>query len=103
MAFMEPEIYKGQYYEVSANHGETYIVPVEAAGTVTTYGELADYVEGTIDEPEEPAVLLTGWLARLSAPGYMDCTDWTVCDSRAAAEEYLKETYGDDDDEENDD
>ena len=43
------------------------------------------------------------WLARLSAPGYMDCTDWAAFGTRKEAEEYLIEYYGDDDDSDGDD
>jgi len=38
-----------------------------------------------------------GWGARLSAPGYMDCTEWTVHDTREEAEKYLAEMYPDED------
>ena len=34
-----------------------------------------------------------GYGARLSAPGYMDCTDWTVFDTEQEAIDYLAETY----------
>ena len=34
--------------------------------------------------------------ARLSAPGYMDCTEWSVFDTQEKAEQYLVDTYGDD-------
>lgn len=40
-----------------------------------------------------------GYGARLSAPGYMDCTEWTVFDTPEEAEAYLKEAYGEDEDE----
>ena len=34
-----------------------------------------------------------GYGARLSAPGYMDCTAWTVFKTREEAEEFLREEY----------
>ena len=37
--------------------------------------------------------LYTICLARLSAPGYMDCTDWTVFKMREDAEEFLRNEY----------
>lgn len=37
-----------------------------------------------------------GYGARLSAPGYMDCTEWTVFDTEQEAKDYLEEMYGDD-------
>lgn len=39
---------------------------------------------------------IEGYGARLSAPGYLDCTEWAVFDSIAEAERYLDEMYGDD-------
>lgn len=36
---------------------------------------------------------VTGYGARLSAPGYMDCTDWCVFDTEQEAIDYLEETY----------
>jgi hypothetical protein len=53
---------------------------------------LRDYVENVdawdIDIQE-------GFGARLSAPGYMDATPWTVFDTETEAQEYLEEMYGD--------
>jgi hypothetical protein len=43
-----------------------------------------------LDDPEAEA----GIYARLSAPGYLDCTDWSgPFESIRHAEEYLVETY----------
>ena len=39
----------------------------------------------------------TGFWARLSAPGYLDCTDWSgPFDTEEEAARYLLETYGGD-------
>lgn len=41
----------------------------------------------------------TGWCARYSAPGYMDCTDWCgPYPTREQAERECEALYGDDDD-----
>ena len=98
MAFMEPEIIGCDYWEVSANHGETHYVPCDVESDPA---ELADYVDGTIDLDDDGKPIAerkTGFLARLSAPGYMDCTDWTAHDTEDEARAYLAETFGDDDD-----
>ena len=42
--------------------------------------------------------LITGWGARLSAPGYLDATEWTVYETREEAEESFNE-YDEGDDE----
>lgn len=55
--------------------------------------KLSDYCEGTIQEWKT----IRGYGARLSAPGYMDCTDWAVFDTPEQAEAYLEEMYGDED------
>ena len=40
------------------------------------------------------------WGARLSAPGYLDCTEWCVFDTEAEAAQYLLDTYYDQPDDE---
>ncbi len=100
MAFMEPDIQHTHYYEVSADHGSTWIVPADVVGTPRTWADFSDYVEGTIDNPDDdvtPDDRRYGWIARLSAPGYLDCTDWSAHASEAEAREHLREMYGDED------
>jgi hypothetical protein len=92
MAFMEPEIYRGEYYAVDTSIGNE-IVPADVVGTVNSVADLAEYVEGEISDSVPPPVK-TGWLFRLSAPGYLDCTDWSVADSEEEARAELEEMYG---------
>lgn len=94
MSHMTPDIESGSWYEVEANHGETHIIPRDVSGDVETSGELADYVDGTIDDPDAAPVLKTGWLARLSAPGYLDCTDWITAETELEAIEALLDMHG---------
>jgi hypothetical protein len=49
----------------------------------------------TEDEPQEWENI-KGYGARLSAPGYLDCTEWTVFDSESEARAYLDEMYPED-------
>jgi len=51
--------------------------------------------EYTAGEPQEWENI-KGFGARLSAPGYLDCTEWAVFDTEDEAREYLEEMYGDD-------
>ncbi len=44
-------------------------------------------------EAEGPVNMLVGYGARLSAPGYLDCTDWTVHPSVAQAIESLRDSF----------
>ena len=84
--FMQPSVEYGSWHVVETTHG-TYVVPADLCdGTVA---EVREYVEG------KPLGVETrdGWGARLSAPGYMDCTDWTLHESEGEARACLVETY----------
>src|SRR5260370_41630348 len=58
--------------------------------------DLSPYCEGTIQEWET----IRGYGARLSAPGYLDCTEWTVFDTAEEAQAYLDENFPDEEEEE---
>jgi hypothetical protein len=59
-SFMKPEIIHGTFYRVEDKYSlDTLVLP----GHVVAH-----------HDPEAEKV--EGWFARLSAPGYMDCTDW---------------------------
>ena len=98
MGFMEKQVYFDTYFEVETNIG-TEIVPSDVIGrTCATHVEaLLDYLEGDPLDPDELCELHEGWIARMSAPGYMDCTSWTAHKSVEEADEYLEEMYGEDD------
>jgi len=70
--FMQPQSVKMTCYHVETSHG-TEIIPADLVGSSPDLLAFADYCEG---EPEE-FTRESGWYARLSAPGYMDCTSWT--------------------------
>jgi len=103
MSFMVPDVDKEQYYAVDANHGETHIVPVSSSGIVQTAGELKDYVEGEIDDPDAEIEPQEGYLYRMTAPGYMDCTEWSVAETEVEALENLLEEQGNWEDEHRED
>ena len=96
MGFMQPEIYHGDYFEVDTTCG-TETVPVDVIGrTMNVHVDaLLNYLEGRPLDSEELCEVKTGWLARLSAPGYLDCTDWSAHDTEEEARDYLVEMYGD--------
>lgn len=91
-SFMKPVLYKGQWYDVETNVG-TECVPADVCGLVDKVSDLRDYLEGKPEEDQE-LVLESGWLCRLSAPGYMDCTEWSGFSSKRAAKNYLAELAG---------
>lgn len=103
MAFMQRQVSELQFwYELDGPMGVEFI-PQSLVGTFD-----CESLETPCDTPE-PFKLYTenskvwsielrqGYGARLSAPGYMDRTEWCVFDSVAEAETYLEETYGEDD------
>jgi len=84
MAFMEPEYDDGAFERYESANGETFIVP---AGT---------YSASDIDDMDISLTEHTigKWYYRLSASGYMDCTDWTgpfLTEEEARAD--LSDTY----------
>jgi hypothetical protein len=89
MSFMEPEIYRGGYWDVETTAGGA-IIPDDVCGRA----EIKDYVEGDVQNVRHRS----GWLARLQAPGYMDATEWAAFPCRREALAYILEMYGTPDD-----
>ncbi len=91
MSFMEPEIIHGTWYEIETNNG-TWFVPVDLIGEPENNFEekLVQYTEGTKVYSWN---IKEGYGARLSARGYLDCTDWSVFDTEEEAREFLIDTY----------
>lgn len=98
MAYMQKQVEFATYVTVETTAG-TEIVPTDLVGLneqCFPAEALADYLEGEPLDPAEPVVPKTGWLARWSAPGYMDCTPWTAFASEQSARDYLDESDEDD-------
>ena len=97
MSFMKPDIYTGTYYIVETRDGTDYL-PEDVTGPLSLLAEdreetlaaVRDYCDG---EPVDIDAS-SGVLARLSAPGYMDCTAWTPYATVEEAEAGLAEDYG---------
>jgi hypothetical protein len=86
---MKPEIYEGDFYVVETSHG-TWYVPDDCVGNmIDDVMEFESYVEGIPQSYEK----IHGFGARLSASGYMDCTEWCVLDTEEEAVSYLCELY----------
>lgn len=86
--FMQPQLVYGDWCEVSSTDG-IFFVPRDVAGENPTPENLDDHIEGDYIEHK----LLSGWGARLSAPGYLDCTDWAVYKTEEEAKRFLRDTY----------
>lgn len=95
VAFMQPQVYKGGYFKVNTSVG-TEIVPADlvgATGGTVAVESLRYYLEGEPDDANEVEGMETGWLARMSAPGYLDCTAWSAYPTEAAAWAALHEMF----------
>lgn len=100
MSFMQPEIVFGSWIEVDGPCGTEWI-DSDLVGQVEDYHGPAVVVEeplATFCENRTVTDIKTvrGWGARLSAPGYLDKTDWAIFQTRAEAEAYLAEQQEDD-------
>jgi hypothetical protein len=101
MSFMQPQIVFGRWIEVDGNVG-TEVIDADLVGDIEPYQGpaipipklLADYCE---NRTATEIKVIEGYGARFSAPGYMDCTPWTVFETEEEAQEYLEEQQEDDD------
>ena len=104
MGFMQQQVQYDTWFRIEGNQGITFVpsdvssIGTDMEGNVNEFdlGELEDYYEGEI----ESASMVKGFGARLSAPGYLDCTEWSVFDTEDEAHAYLDEYYPEDEDEE---
>jgi hypothetical protein len=110
MAFMQPEILLAIWVQIDGSHGITFLPGEVDSDLARALGEkhisdermnelveeAAPYYEGSIDSLE----VVFGYGARMQAPGYMDCTEWSVFSTRTQAEAYLRDNYLDDEPEE---
>jgi hypothetical protein len=88
MAFMQQQVTnKRSWWEVDGTNGTEWFDQEDF-----TEKEARDNYQGKVwsSKPRE------GFGARLSAPGYLDCTEWSVFDTEKEAWDYLEESYGDD-------
>ena len=107
MSFMQPQVIKQRWLMIDGPSGTEY-VPAELVKEPHLGGffgeakrqafaqceEYKDYVFANAkDYCENPDYweleFVEGYGARSSAPGYLDCTDWSVFDSEAEATKYL--------------
>jgi hypothetical protein len=88
MAFMVPVYEEGEWYDVDTSAGGS-VVPADLVGDKPTRERLAQYVEGEVESWERKHAIG----ARLSAPGYMDATDWTLHETIEEARQYIEDTY----------
>lgn len=108
-SFMQQQITrKISWIQIDGNQGTTFVAAEDVADSGLLVGEstddedvierYADYYDG---HDIHTIGLIEGFGVRLSAPGYMDCTEWSVFETEKEAQEYLNENYGDEDGDEN--
>ena len=104
--FMVVRAVYGDWTDISDEHGE-FVGTLSATPDNQPIELLSDMGlgldRGPFSQKELDAMTReysTGWRARLTAPGYMDCTDWTTTrEAEEAAIVELWELYGQDNDE----
>ena len=96
VGFMQPEVVYGSWWLIVTQHCASTIIPRDLVTTNPNKPDFSlfeDYVSGR--DQIMLVELITGkWGGRLSAPGYLDCTDWDLFDTEKEAINYLEETYG---------
>ena len=84
-AFMEPSYWKTTMYVVETNDGDVMYPKDDFS-----IEQVCDETGATKDDVSESS----GWFARLSAPGYMDSTDWSgPFPSHAVAMKHIEDMY----------
>jgi hypothetical protein len=107
---MQPQIIHGLWLEVEADG--TNWIPVEEScgklglgvgdeltpesedeeGWARYKAQVGAFIEAGPDRISS-IKLVKGWGARLSAAGYLDCTEWSVFDTEEEAKRYLRDEY----------
>lgn len=110
MSFMQAQVEAGVWVKVETKNGTDvirgdlvippmmqldtwYEVGEEGTEGVNTFASnIAQYTNSNIEDIYEVCIT-KGWGVRLSAPGYMDCTEWSVFSTEKQARDYLAEAY----------
>lgn len=83
--FMQPYVYQGDMVMLENKQGEGFLIEKEYQ-----FDNMEEY-------PIIAEVFTDVFYGRLSASGYMDCTDWTIGKSVEDVLNQLEESYGNDD------
>lgn len=89
--YMHPEVAFGEWVEVETRDGDITAFPRDFF-TPKKNLSVRDII-AAINLDVVDYHISFGWGARMNAPGYLDCTDWVVFESRSEAEDYLIEYF----------
>lgn len=82
--FMIPDYEFGNFWEVETPDGTYFLLH---------YMFTEKEVRENYREVYTVGIRPNMWGARLNAPGYLDCTEWAIFDSKKKAENYIRETF----------
>ena len=109
MSFMEPEITgRGLHWRVETTDGTWFVpchvapvppwikneVPFSGVWLDAFKDALQDYIEPRWERVTEIKVVI-GYCGRMSAPGYLDCTEWSFDRTKRGIKEQLDDLFGD--------
>ena len=95
---MQRQVVYGRWIEIDGEKGIAAVLfdDVFTSQNSKTFtpskSDVADYYHG---RKIYDISIRDGWGARLSAPSYMDCTEWVVYDSENEVTAALEDMYGD--------
>lgn len=93
---MERQINYTRWIEADTSEGTQFIefdVVFTSQNQKTSnpsYSDIKDYLTVSSKDDVYGISILDGYGARLSMPGYMDCTEWSVYDTEKEANEHLE-------------
>jgi hypothetical protein len=97
MSFMQLQIHKGDGWIIRTDNGDMPIPDWDAPdvdalrqkiGEKVCIGDFCGYLE-SVD------YIKRGWWARMSAPGYLDCSPWEFDTSERRIRRTMRDLYGD--------
>ena len=106
MPFMEPEIIQGRGWEVETDGGTFYVPDLALEATVGPVARiLMQYAPEPVGGRHVAHRRVKGYFCRLSAPGYLDATDWEFFTTEADADAWAaeEESAVDEDEDEDED
>lgn len=82
---MVPECIEDDWYEFEMSNGEFVVIPAEFLDPYLDAGFHAARVSYTGDQAVRAWTRRHAWGVRMTAPGYLDATDWLLFDNREEA------------------